>query len=235
MLASQSVGFDDELVLGTGGNDVLRAERSVSFVWIQDAAQASEWGYSLLKGEGSFERMRRQADGYATGRVTFDNLSSTQPFSTKTDDLDFSFSNDPGYIYQYRYTMYSVVHPTSDPSNAGGPPYPAFTIQAIPPNDLNRWSWDPSSQVLDAEVALYSRPEGNSVSLSFGASVAGFYALYGNSAISNQTEYGRWVLDPNPQDTSVFGGGGNDTVWGSAGSQVLNGGGGRRYDHHRPR
>ncbi len=60
------------------------------------------------------------------------------------------------------------------------------------------------------------------VDTNFETNAAGF--VIADNELWADIERGHWVLDPDPQDVSVFAGEGNDAIWGGAGSQVHDGG-----------
>lgn len=195
----------DPVVIGTDGGDVLRAERSVSFVWVPDDGQANTTTYSDFE-DGDYRHLEFfDAPSAAAGRATFTGVSSTEAFRAAPDELRFQFTVHPGWPHQY-----------PDSSWSG-------SIEAL--NLENNWRWDPATGVLtasaqqDGDIPL----TGMSSDHWFETTSAGF-AFYDVNEFWGETERGHWVLDPQPRNASVFGGAGNDTIWGGAGDQVLDGG-----------
>lgn len=99
----------------------------------------------------------------------------------------------------------------------------AFTnqrsVHAADLNGSNSWSWSPSGGRLDAA-------SGGSWDNWIGAwfdTRAARYATSHWSGTSALEERGQWALAPDPHDLEVLGGGGDDTVYGGQGRQLLSG------------
>lgn len=188
----------DPFVRGTDGDDVIRTEQSVTFVWVPDAGDASSgsyWSYSGGADGGSYST-EWAGPSSATGSIVFSGVSSSEAFSAPIS-VDYQ----------------------PDLPNSGFPWFVFTGGQGISIADSSNWTWDPLEGTFTGGFAtdywgasMYP----NSVHYSEG----GYWSF------SSLTERGHWELAPYTQDVVVHAGAGNDTIYGGQGNQQLFGGSG---------
>ncbi len=83
----------------------------------------------------------------------------------------------------------------------------------------NVWNWNPATGVLD--------PGGSGAGFYDGAALftvnQANYGLYRGTENDSAQDSGHWAIVPNPINVDVFGGAGDDTIYGGQGQEVLSG------------
>ena len=81
-------------VIGTDGNDFLTVEDSISFTWVPDPGNAYTAGFSAPDLEsGTWTSTETTGPSSASGYVTFNGVTSDEPFTMAPQKVDFSFTN----------------------------------------------------------------------------------------------------------------------------------------------
>jgi len=101
--------------------------------------------------------------------------------------------------------------------------YGGADIGSLQDSGTNTWSWNPQTGVLDPSGT--GGAWGNTTVVSFEAGSAAFHA-FSTLAQYSATDLGHWEMDANSIDVNVFGGAGNDTIYGGQGTELLSGGAG---------
>jgi Ca2+-binding RTX toxin-like protein len=193
---------------GGAGDDVIRAETSVSFDWQPAADVLSQrtvggWVYHWYSGSYT-----ETFSSTANGQVTFENVSSSAPFAALSSALQVS------------------------PTTAVAPP---TGMTVVAGERQAAWSWDPSTASLDPHGSGTWRygPGNPEVGISYWeevtlnlSSVETSQHLEGEFSgdYQDQAEVGRWVLHPDVHDATLLGGDGRDSLYGGQGADDLEGG-----------
>ena len=101
--------------------------------------------------------------------------------------------------------------------------YGGADIGSLQNSGTNTWSWNPQTGVLDPSGT--GAAWGDTTVVWFEAGSAALHA-FSTLAQYNAIDLGHWEMDANPIDVNVFGGAGNDTIYGGQGTEILSGGAG---------
>lgn len=228
MSASLTTHYDPPII-GTTGDQFLSVESSVNFQWIPDAGNsysADFSGYDWINRQWVY--MGTTSPSHATGIVTFEGVSSSEPFQAAPTGGSFSFSGgfqDTIPLWQNSYIPDWAYDPATGVLDPHGPSA----------------AWD-SWMHVDFEVsqAMFgtSRWNGNTSDTEYGHwqlvpdihNVDVFGGVGNDTILGGQGRemlfggVGNDVIRAGTGDDLLHGGTGNDALYGGIGRQTLMGG-----------
>jgi Ca2+-binding RTX toxin-like protein len=203
-------------IIGTDADDVIAVEKAIGFEWVPAAGNSNTQTYYDPYRYHSFPDAPPDSGpsvtigpSKAVGHVTFDGVSSSEPFQEVPSQASFSatdgrwgFDVDASTETWFGFVASDGATPLASP-----------------------WTYDPSTEVLDPQgtyvgAFYYPAPtwylQANQVSM----------VLDTDPIEPRQTEadVGHWQLVPEIHNVNVFGGAGNDTILGGQGNEMLFGG-----------
>ena len=184
-------------ILGTEAGDIIKVENGISFQWMPAPGDSyiadhsgTEWDWQT----GTLLSTHVTGHGMGRGHVTFDGVTSSEPFSTSPATVTFWYT--PGYVFEL-------------PSVPGVDQYPPI------------WSYDPATGVLDPQHMSFYWDDW--IGVNFTVNITGIEWGH-DAEFGRDVEFGQWQLVPAIHNVDIFGGGGNDTILGGQGQEMLYGG-----------
>jgi RTX calcium-binding nonapeptide repeat (4 copies) len=253
MLTTPAMMFDAPII-GTDGGDFISVETSVSFQWMPAAGNAyfgswSQMNFDDTTGDSYWQTTSETGPSHAGGSVTFDGVTSDEPFRASPVDGSFWFTGGSGTDLSG-----STASWTYNPATGVLNPHDLYFSWddwigvhfSATEADMGTSHWDGSTS--DTEYGHWQLvPQIHNVSVYGGGGNdiivggQGTEMLYGGAgddlfraSIGNDLVYGGAgddELHGSTGEQSLMGDAGNDTIWagtgmGGAGSDMLWGGSG---------
>lgn len=226
-MSSSLVSTDDQPITGTAGDDVLRVDTSVSFVWAPDPGNSySYWSTYLSWDDFSYHSDSGAVPSSAWGSVTFTGVSSSEAFSLAPTNVAFSFSDGNSVtqddLFPDSFWAWNPATGTLDPQYASGN-WGDWTVTFFAADhteyDTSHWSGS-TSDVEHGHWVL--APDVHNVDVFGGAGNDTIYGGQGQEILCG--DEGDDLIFAGFGDDVVFGGTGNDAIHGGVGDQMLDGG-----------
>lgn len=230
-MTSTAAAPSDIIIIGSSGNDVIMVESSVTFDWVPDPAQqyvdiSTLYGYNT---DGSPYRIDTRVSGTsnATGTMTFNGVSSSEPFQSIPSSLNFQFTNFGSFHPDPQSWSGSFSwNPTSNTLQSGIDEIWGNSISAGYVSDQAYFDdLNGNTEELHIEYGHWAlAPDPHNVEVFGGAGNDTIYGGQGDQLLSGDD--GNDVLFGGLGNDTLLGGNGNDVIHGGFGTQVLDGGSG---------
>ena len=186
-MASRAAVDYEPPIIGTegnsSGNNVIRVEQSVTFIWVPDLGNSYEAATEYEDGTIT----TYSGPSRAGGQLVFTDVSSSAPFDVEPSSYGVGLRDWGGV----------------DPDNS----------------DVGTWAWDPASGTING---IGFGEVGHDAYVWFSGIRISFVGGHDGTAYS-AADHGHWALVPDPINVDVFGGDGNDTIYGGQGEEMLSG------------
>ena len=194
-------------LIGTSEADVLRAQASVTFVWVP---LDYKWSLAFpLDPNGSQYAYKRST---AFGEITVNGVSPSESVDVQ---------GKLGDSFYFRFTNETVVSGRNLSFNANI----SWDQFLDSPSIREPFPYENYTPKLSVDASR---------TVAFGAQETDLYTNSPGRFVPWQVEFGHWQLLDESHDVYVAGGAGDDTIYGGQGNQTLVGGAGRDVIHVGP-